>query len=55
MKKSNRIYEAPELYAASALTERGFAGSGDEDGYNSDGLQDFSGTNVSDQSDEWNL
>ncbi len=28
MKKSNRIYEAPELYAAAALTERGFAGSG---------------------------
>lgn len=55
MKKSNRIYEAPELYAAAALTERGFAGSGDENGYNSYGLQDFSGTHVSDQSDEWNF
>ncbi len=28
MKKSNRIYEAPELYAASVSTEHGFAGSG---------------------------
>lgn len=54
MKKSNRIYEAPELYAAAALTERGFAESGD-DGYNSYGLQDLCGTHVSDQSDEWNL
>ncbi len=53
MKKSNRIYEAPELYAASVSTEHGFAGSG-EGGYNSYGLQDISGTHVSDQSDDWN-
>ena len=47
-------YEAPLLSVETASAECGFAQSGGTSSrYNSDGLQDFSGDSVTDQSSSW--
>ena len=54
MKKTKSTYEAPLVHVEAVSTEHGFAQSGGVSAYNPYGLQDITGDDVNDQSNDWN-